>query len=75
MARAGLADAARVARWTHAALRPGREGAGSGGKGAGSEGKGAGSEGKGAGWRRGAVSAARAPSARRPPTGPPPSWG
>ncbi|MFJ9590329.1 hypothetical protein [Streptomyces acidicola] len=33
MARAGLADAARVARWTDAALRPGREGASSDSKG------------------------------------------
>lgn len=34
MARAVLADAARVAHWADAALRPGREGAGSDGKGA-----------------------------------------
>ncbi|MEV6594308.1 hypothetical protein [Streptomyces acidicola] len=34
MARAGLADAARVARWADAALRPGREGASSDSKGA-----------------------------------------
>ncbi|MET9850944.1 hypothetical protein ACFZC6_11300 [Streptomyces ossamyceticus] len=33
MARTVLADAARVARWADAALRPGREGAGSDGKG------------------------------------------
>ncbi|MER6013045.1 hypothetical protein [Streptomyces bluensis] len=33
MARAGLADAARVARWADAALRPGREGASSDDKG------------------------------------------
>ncbi|MPY63805.1 hypothetical protein [Streptomyces spongiae] len=33
MARAGLADAARVARWAEPALRPGREGASSDGKG------------------------------------------
>ncbi|MGW0821150.1 hypothetical protein [Streptomyces sp. NPDC002845] len=33
MARAGLADAARVARWADAALRPGREGVGSDGRG------------------------------------------
>ncbi|MFG2311614.1 hypothetical protein ACGFS9_23560 [Streptomyces sp. NPDC048566] len=34
MARTGLSDAARVARWADAALRPGRDGASSDGKGA-----------------------------------------
>lgn len=34
MARSGLADAARVARWADGALGPGRDGAGSDGKGA-----------------------------------------
>lgn len=33
MARSVLADAARVAHWADAALRPGREGTGSDGKG------------------------------------------
>lgn len=32
MARTGLSDAARVARWADAALRPGRDGANPGGK-------------------------------------------